>query len=175
MLYGSMNQLVSFIEWFLEYYLPPMIANASPVLVNGRHRIDLGYMFIDGRPLLGAGKTWEGLVVGLYMGFLASIPLYIYFDNVYILLNGSIASLTALIGDMIGSFIKRRIGLKRGDPAPILDQLDFALMATLYYYYVAPGFQQRPYYILYSLLIILLLHILTNNIAYYIGVKDRRW
>jgi CDP-2,3-bis-(O-geranylgeranyl)-sn-glycerol synthase len=80
-----------------------------------------------------------------------------------------------LFGDIIGSFIKRRFGLKRGDPAPVLDQVDFALMASLYYWFTRSGFAGEPYFILYSLLLILFLHILTNNIAYYLGVKDRRW
>lgn len=169
-----MNPIATFIEWFLKYYLSPMVANASPVLVSGRYKIDLGRRFIDGKPLFGAGKTWEGFIVGAYMGFLASIPIQLYTSNEYTVLTGFLASVTALIGDIIGSFIKRRLGIKRGDPAPILDQLDFALMSTIYYWFSTPGFQ-RIDYIVYSLILILILHILTNNIAYYLGVKDRRW
>ncbi len=170
-----MNIVVDFITWFLRFYLSPMVANASPVLINGRYRIDKGIVLWDGKPLLGAGKTWEGFIIGVYMGFLASLPLYFYFYDTRIVLDGLFASIMALLGDMIGSFIKRRMGIKRGDPAPILDQLDFALMATLYYWFTCSFFASHIYYIFFSLLLILGLHVLTNNIAYYLGVKDRRW
>ncbi len=171
---GWMDAVSSFIEWFLEYYAVPMLANAAPVLVHGSRRIDCGLVLGDGRPLLGAGKTWEGFFMGVFMGWLVSIPIYYYFENPYIPIVSVFAAASALIGDMVGSFIKRRLGIPRGDPAPVLDQLDFALMSSLYYWFVSPGFR-RPDYILYSLLIILVLHVLTNNTAYYLGLKDRRW
>ncbi|ABN69724.1 protein of unknown function DUF46 [Staphylothermus marinus F1] len=165
-----------FIYWFLKYYLSPMIANASPVLVKGIHRIDFSHIFIDGKPLFGKNKTWEGFYVGVLMGFLTSIGIGIILCEEEYILIGLGSSIFALIGDLLGSFIKRRMNIASGEPLPIIDQLDFALMATLYYYFLGiEEFISYPLYILYSLIIILALHIITNNIAYYLGVKDKRW
>lgn len=165
-----------FIYWFLKYYLVPMIANASPVLVKGLHRIDFSHTFIDGKPLFGNNKTWEGFYIGVFMGFLASIGIgIIVCDEGYVWI-GLGASISALIGDLIGSFIKRRINIASGEPLPVVDQLDFALISTLYYYLLGiHEFASRPEFVVYSLLLILVLHIITNNIAYYLGVKNKRW
>ncbi len=169
-----MDVLSSFIEWFLIYYTAPMVANASPVLVSGSRLIDGGRYWRDGYPVFGPGKTWDGFFIGVFMGWLSSIPVYFYTLNPFFLVVSVFAAVSALLGDLAGSFIKRRLGIRRGDPAPVLDQLDFALMASLYYWFVSPGFR-RIDYILYSLLVILFLHVMTNNIAYFLGVKDRRW
>jgi len=153
-----------------------MIANASPLLVNGRCRIDFGKNFVDGRPLLGKNKTWEGLTVGVYMGSITALALSIILNDFSLFLVGLGASFSALMGDMAGSFIKRRVGLESGAPFPLLDQLDFALMTVIYYYII--GYNEvllRIDFIVYSLLLIMILHIISNNIAYYIGVKNTRW
>jgi CDP-2,3-bis-(O-geranylgeranyl)-sn-glycerol synthase len=40
-------------------------------------------------------------------------------------------SVGAIVGDAAGSFLKRRIGVKRGQFLPIVDQLDFLIGAIL--------------------------------------------
>ncbi len=170
---GLMN---SFIYWFIKYYIPPMIANASPLLVKGVHRIDFSHVFIDGKPLFGSNKTWEGFFIGVFMGYIASLSIALFSGELFYILVGTGASISALLGDLLGSFIKRRLGIGSGDPFPIVDQLDFALVSSLYYCLLGDElFYLHIDYILYSLFIILLLHIVTNNIAYYIGVKNKRW
>lgn len=168
--------IYSFILWFLKYFLPPMIANASPLLVNGAHCIDFGKSFVDGRPVLGKSKTWEGLIIGVYMGGITALALSIILNDSSLFPVGLGASFSALIGDMAGSFIKRRVGLESGAPFPFLDQLDFALMTIAYYYIIGCNeVLTRMDFIMYSLLLIIILHIISNNIAYYIGVKYTRW
>jgi len=49
-------------------------------------------------------------------------------------------SFGALTGDIIGSFIKRRVNVKSGDPSPFMDQLGFILMALIFAYpIIQPG------------------------------------
>jgi len=168
--------LIDLLVWFIKYYVPPMVANASPLLVHGRFRIDFSRNFIDNKPLFGSNKTWEGFLIGLYMGFTASLVLSIAFEKPYIMFLGFGSSLSALIGDLFGAFIKRRLGIKPGDPLPVVDQLDFALFSTLFYILVGEAdFVSQPYYIVFSLALIIVLHVLTNNIAYLLGVKNKRW
>lgn len=167
---------MDFIYWFIKYFAVPMITNASPLLIRGKYCIDFNKLFIDKRPIFGQHKTWDGFVIGLYMGFSTTVTIAILLSDVSYLLVGLGASLAALVGDLIGSFIKRRIGIPSGSLLPVLDQVDFILMVTLFYCILnIHEFYSKPLYIMYSYLIIIALHVLTNNIAYYLGVKDKRW
>jgi len=57
----------------LLFFLPAYVANMSPLLVakaipGWKAPIDGGRLGKDGRPLLGKGKTWRGLVGGTVLG-----------------------------------------------------------------------------------------------------------
>lgn len=171
-----MDQLIDFIEWFIKYFAVPMVTNASPLLIRGKYCIDFNKVFIDNKPLFGSNKTWDGLVIGLYMGFSLTIVLSMYFNDTNYLFIGFGASFFALIGDLVGSFIKRRMNIPSGGLLPVLDQIDFILFASMYYLLInTVEFYLKPLYVIYSYVIIVFLHVLTNNIAYYLGVKDKRW
>ncbi|UCD00437.1 MAG: CDP-2,3-bis-(O-geranylgeranyl)-sn-glycerol synthase [Promethearchaeota archaeon] len=91
-----------------------------------------------------------------------------------------LASYGAVLGDLIGSFLKRRFDIKSGAPFWIVDQLDFALVALLFA--SIPGFIWPNLFILPDPFIIIFLIILTpavsiiaNTVAYIIGLKDVPW
>lgn len=162
--------------WFLKYYVSVMVANGFPVFVRGVHRIDRDLYFFDKKPLFGRNKTIEGFMLGLIGAYIASSSVSIVFkDHALIpLLTG--AGLFALIGDLIGAFIKRRLGIEPGSPAPILDQLDFLLMSTLYYYLV--GIEEiinNVYYVIITIFFIAVLHVFTNYVAYTLGLKHSKF
>jgi len=74
----------------------------------------------------------------------------------------------ALVGDIVGSFIKRRLKIERGRPAPLLDQLDFVIGALIFASLVVVV----PLNL--TILIIVLsifLHLGANVIAYLLGMK----
>ncbi|MEM1921318.1 MAG: CDP-archaeol synthase [Desulfurococcaceae archaeon] len=171
-----MDQLIDFINWFIKYFAVPMATNASPLLIRGKYCIDFNKLFIDNKPLFGSNKTWDGFIIGIYMGFSVSIVISIYFNELSYLVIGLGSSIFALIGDLIGSFIKRRLGIPSGGLLPILDQLDFIIFVSIYYILInIVEFYSKPLYIMISCIIVLILHVLTNNVAYYLGVKDKRW
>jgi len=78
--------------------------------------IDMGYNWIDGRPLLGPHKTWRGLAITVVGTGLAS-----YFTPLGLKLGIDLA-MYSISGDLISSFVKRRLGLKSGQKALLLDQ-----------------------------------------------------
>ena len=78
--------------------------------------IDLGYTWIDGRPLLGPHKTWRGLAIAIVGTGMAS-----YFTPLGLELGIDLA-IYSMSGDLISSFVKRRLGLKSGQKALLLDQ-----------------------------------------------------
>ncbi|GAB6148299.1 CDP-2,3-bis-(O-geranylgeranyl)-sn-glycerol synthase [Stetteria hydrogenophila] len=153
-----------------KYYLPAYVANAAPVVVKGKRPIDGGRLFIDGRRLLGDGKTWEGLAGGILAGALVAALLAALLSEPSLVPLGLVASASALLGDMAGSFIKRRLGLERGQPAPLLDQLDFYAAATLGLYLAGARLSLGA--VLALAVVTLALHRATNYAAYKLGLKD---
>jgi CDP-2,3-bis-(O-geranylgeranyl)-sn-glycerol synthase len=106
--------------------LPALAANGAPVLLRyAGTPIDGGRLFVDGRRVLGDGKTWEGFATGSLYGSILAILISSFTCKPILAYGGILASIGAMLGDMLGAFVKRRLGLERGAPAPILDQLDF--------------------------------------------------
>lgn len=91
-----------------------------------------------------------------------------------------LASYGAVIGDLIGSFLKRRFDIKSGAPFWIVDQLDFAVIALLFV--SIPGFLLPNLFLLPDIFIVFFLLILTpavsliaNTVAYLTGLKSVPW
>ena len=167
--------------------MPAYVANATPVIFGGGRPIDGGRKFIDGRPIFGPGKTVRGFVAGLAAGiligsiqWLATDPFGIWQGGQYysIAVSGALGAVTlsfllalgALLGDMMGSFIKRRLGLPRGSRALGLDQLGFVAIALLLASLVA-SFSWQMVAVLFVLT--LPIHMGTNFVNYKLGLKSK--
>lgn len=177
--------------YVIYFMLPAYIANVSALIFGGGKPLDFGRNFRDGRRIIGNGVTWKGTIIGTLIGTIIGIiqgSISAYYGNIFSLvpgiaiiqgpiptsiLQGALVGLFlgggALIGDAVGSFIKRRIGIERGKPAPFLDQLDFVVGALV----LASLIVFIPLNMIIIILIIsIVLHLLTNMIAYLIGMKD---
>ena len=121
----------------LIFIFPAYSANAVPVVFGGGHPIDFGRKFRDNRPIFGAHKTFRGFFAGLIIGTLVGVGESYVFPNFNPLLGFAI-SLGALIGDLVGAFIKRRLNLSPGALFPVIDQIDFALFAMLFSIPITP-------------------------------------
>jgi CDP-2,3-bis-(O-geranylgeranyl)-sn-glycerol synthase len=154
---------------------PCYVANATPVVVakvvKRTHPIDGGSCFLDGRRILGDGKSIEGFVSGIMSG--TAIGFALKQGGLLSVQEAFVLSLGTMLGDTLGSFVKRRLGIERGDPAPLLDQLTFLLVALLLY--------QLVYGWLDALTVVILvivtppIHLVTNYLAYKIGLKSKPW
>lgn len=99
-----------------------VVANGTPVLAHHilgerfRWPVDGGIRFFDQRPLLGPSKTIRGITVAVLATALASVvvglPLRI----------GVLVAVWAMVGDVLSSFIKRRLGMPPSHGALGLDQ-----------------------------------------------------
>ncbi|MEA4957369.1 hypothetical protein SDC9_34124 [bioreactor metagenome] len=152
------------------FIMPAYIANLSGLAFGGTTPVDFGRSFIDGRRIIGDGVTWKGLIFGTITGTLVgAIEGILIWDPVYGIIIGFLLSFGALLGDAAGSFIKRRIGIGRGKPAPILDQLDFIagalILASLY---TTISIET----VIIIAVLTLIIHLISNMIAYLIGMKD---
>jgi len=166
------------IAYALFFIFPAYCANAIPVVLGGGRPIDSGRTFWDGKPFFGTHKTFRGFFAGLLIGTLVGVLQSVvgeFFSTPpfqYPLLLGFTVSLGALLGDLLESFVKRRLNLSPGAPFPVADQLDFVVGALLFSLFVSPPSLTT------ALLIIIItppIHLLTNFIAYCLGVKKTPW
>ncbi|MGC8937124.1 MAG: CDP-2,3-bis-(O-geranylgeranyl)-sn-glycerol synthase [Candidatus Methanomethylicaceae archaeon] len=144
---------------------PAYLANSVPVILKGKRPIDGGKNFIDGKRLFGDGKTIEGFLLGLVCGTILGA---VFGYPIHALL----LSLGALIGDLVGAFIKRRLGMPRGHPAPLLDQLDFVIGALAFISIIYPVTLEQA---LFLVLATPPIHLIANFIAYLMKLKSHPW
>ncbi len=177
-----MDSVLYNIEIFFAVYLPAMIANGSPVFVlRGRkgHPVDFGKNFVDGKRLLGDGKTFEGIIIGVSFGIITAFFLCVFLYNTFgfamIIYTGLLSSIGAMLGDLVKSFFKRRLGIERGKSLPVADQLDFFLGATILVLLFDNTIKPSFWAFLIGLAVIPLLHRTTNWLAFKFGLKKVPW
>ncbi|MHC1579434.1 MAG: CDP-2,3-bis-(O-geranylgeranyl)-sn-glycerol synthase [Candidatus Alkanophagales archaeon] len=180
--------------------LPAYAANGAAAFFGGslgmgRTPMDLGRRLL-GERILGDGKTFEGFLTGVACGVLvgllqtllecvlnlgfgagsASKPTFGEFPQLLVVLT--CLSCGAMLGDAAGSFLKRRLRIKRGEPLPVVDQLDFVLGAMLLTFLLARRWflaSFTPPVILWILVLTPPIHLATNYVAFKLGRKGVPW
>jgi len=160
----------------LKFIFPAYCANAIPVIAGGGQRIDRGRKFSDGKPIFGSNKTIRGFFSGLIVGTAVGLAEGAFFPEyrTQALSFGFLLSLGALLGDLTGAFIKRRLGIAPGGLLPVVDQVDFIIGAILFSLLLSLPFMS-PELIITVLAITIPIHVLTNFVAYKLKLKDRPW
>jgi len=164
------------------FIIPLYVANASAMifgmLLKSKTPLDFGINFIDKQPLLGKGKTWKGTFSGIILGTITAVAIFLLFpeSTKYVAENYALAGflivLGAIAGDLLGSFIKRRLLIKSGAPTPILDQLDFVAGGYLFLSFLyLPSAEEFVFVCVFTVIT----HILTNYIAFKLGLKKVPW
>lgn len=165
--------------YIILFLLPAFFANAVPVIFGGGPSIDLGKNFIDGKRIFGEGKTYRGFFSGVLFGILVGVIEFFLFNDIFLLLIAVGSSMGTMIGDLFGSFVKRRIGLERGKPSLILDQLMFIIFALIFSYTYIISSKYAILLSVPSILLILLItffmHKFSNIIANKMGLKKVPW
>jgi CDP-2,3-bis-(O-geranylgeranyl)-sn-glycerol synthase len=156
----------------VKFIFPAYCANAIPVIVGGGRPIDFGKSFIDGRPIFGSHKTIRGFFSGLLVGTLAGLAMTVVLG--YPLFFGLVSSLGALLGDLCGAFVKRRLGIAPGGLLPVIDQIDFVVGAILVSLPFVSQILSWPL-ALTVLIITPPIHLLTNYVAYKLRLKSNPW
>ena len=175
----------------LYLLLPVYLANLFAALSVNWRFLSWAAKPIDGggnfgqRRLLGDGKTWRGLIAGLVIAFAAVFSQTLLYGNetfkelslidyssINWLILGLISGGGALLGDIVASFFKRRLGLNQGAPLPLVDQWDFI---TGYFLLLALMSEIGWTIIILSYLLTLILHPLSNIIGYWLKLKKVWW
>jgi len=170
MLYITMSDVTS----ALLFFLPAYFANTFACIFGGGMPLDLGKNFVDGRRILGDGVTIRGSFFGALTGVVAGLAKAWFQGDLtdYEITLAILLSVGAILGDAIGSFIKRRLGIEKGRPAPLLDQLDFVFGALLLASLIT-RIQMK------TIIILVVLtpfgHLMINMIGYWLKLKDVPW
>jgi len=169
----------------LYFMLPAFFSNMAAHRFGGGTPVDFGRNFYDGRRIIGDGKTYNGMLGGMVVGtIVGTIQPFIY-PSIYndfpsSLIFGFVIASGAVLGDIIKSFFKRRLGIERGRPFILADQLDFILGGLFFSYTLGRLFLEDFFllpeeWLAIILLLTPLIHLCGNMIGYKIGVKDVWW
>ena len=175
--------------------LPAMTANTFAPFTGGGKPVDLGMSRKDGRRYLGDGKTWRGFLGGsicaTILGLVLLLVLHLIsltdvsdsfwgpFPRSIILISAM--AVGSLVGDMIGSFIKRKLNRPRGTKTPLLDQWDYLIGTALFilpfhlWWYDNLIADHSWIALILFLAVAWLAHTIANYIGYWIGVKKEPW
>jgi len=174
----------------LWFFAPAGLANMAPILVahapylkRFNTPIDFGRKF-RGRTILGAHKTWRGILAGTLAGILIiSLQKFAYenyawaydisagldYSQLPIILGG-LMGFGALAGDAIKSFFKRQFNHDSGDSWFPFDQLDYIIGGLLASLLIV---RLEPIHYLLIFLIYFALHLISSFIGYKLKLKSK--
>lgn len=149
---------------------PSYVANAAPLLFGGGSPLDGGRNFVDRRPVFGSHKTVRGFFAGIIAGTIMGLGESPVDER--LLLGGFMIALGAVLGDLLGAFVKRRLKIKPGSPFPVVDQLDFVLGGLTLGSLLFPMSWTAIFVVV---LVTPPIHLGTNFGAYLLGIKKTYW
>ncbi len=115
----------------LQILLLMTVANGTPIVAKKifgprfARPLDAGSIFLDGQPLFGSSKTIRGILASILVT--TGIAPLIGLD----LTTGAIVSVAAMAGDLLSSFVKRRLNLSPSSQALGLDHVPESLFPML--------------------------------------------
>jgi len=159
--------------------IPAYAANGFPPLLKGSTPLDRGRTF-RGRRVFGEGKTIRGTIGGIAFGTIIGLiqitgQSYLPADLGLVEMSMPLVLLLTvgtMVGDILGSFLKRQIGMERGASLPIVDQDGFVVFALLLAALVYPAPIEHAIILM---VITPPIHLLSNIGGYLIHVKKQPW
>lgn len=178
---------IGFAIWFL---LPGACANVAPILAAHAPYLKVFSYPIDGgktwrgKRILGAHKTWRGIIAGVLVSslvFFWQLNATATYDWAATLAGpvdygmlpwilGPLFGLGALGGDAAKSFLKRRLNIKPGTKWVPFDQIDYivgSILVTLPFVTVAAS------YYFWMLIVWFLMHLLASYVGWLLKLKDQ--
>lgn len=147
-----------------------VIANGAPVVAAAIFRdwcawpLDGGRVLVDGHRVLGDSKTWRGLIAAALASgigaMLLGLPIW----------AGGMVGTAAMLGDLLSSFTKRRLGIHASGMALGLDQTPEALLPLLA---VADEFALTWLAIGWTVAGFIVLELALSPLFYRLGIRNR--
>ena len=147
-----------------------LVANATPVLFSFifSHRlslaIDFGLRLKDRQYLFGNTKTWRGLFSSLIITAIVSVLMD------YDISMGLMIAALAMSGDLVSSFIKRRLKKAPSSKALLLDQIPESLFPALGVMLVV---SLSLIQVMVIIVIFIIMELALSYLFYHIGVRKK--
>jgi len=127
-----MTSIPRMAETFITLLFLLVASNAGPVLAAWLLRarwsgpVDLGRQCRDQRPIFGPAKTWRGVIAALASACGLAVLLGYGFEF------GAVFGMLVVAGDLLSSFVKRRMGMAPSSRCLGLDQVPESLLPSVY-------------------------------------------
>lgn len=186
-----MSNILEFLAVCFYFMLPAYAANVAPVLAKRFNVLPRLAVPVDcnaswnGKPLLGPHKTLRGFVLGttaaiaVTLGQTLLYPLFPFptiglvdYASVNPLVLGFLLGFGSLLGDSLGSFIKRRTRIQPGEPFPGPDQMGMAVMAIAV---VAGVYPLSLTAVVAVVAMTFLWHITAARTAFLLKIREEKW
>ena len=147
-----------------------LVANGAPILIRNifgdiaNYPLDAGKTLADHYPVFGRSKTWRGVFASVILTVITALLLN------YDLVFGLIVAVLAMVGDLLSSFIKRRLKLQPSRMAPLLDQVPESLLPALYMMQVL-SLEWTD--VLFIVVAFIILELVLSKILYRLGIRQR--
>ncbi len=147
-----------------------IIANAAPIILRallGKRldfAIDCGFRLPDKNPVLGSSKTWRGVIAAIAFTSIGAVFLG------YPVPIGVQIALYAVLGDVLSSFIKRRLGMAPSSMAPLIDQVPESLFPALM---LMDTFELDYLSIIILVCVFIVLELLLSLVFFKLGIRKR--
>jgi CDP-2,3-bis-(O-geranylgeranyl)-sn-glycerol synthase len=171
-MYPLLYAVYAIIIYPIIYIFPAYAANGAPVLFGGGSPLDRGKK-INGKRIFGDHKTVRGTVSSLIAGFAVGAIEYPFFH--YMIISAIFLTIGANVGDLLGSFVKRQIGIKSGRSFPLMDQYGFFVFALIFVFAFYSTGIPGIYGLIFIVILTGVMHLLTNIGAYRLKLKDVPW
>jgi CDP-archaeol synthase len=152
----------------LQFVVLLLAANGAPVIATkvAGHGVplDRGGRWLDGQPLFGASKTLRGLLIAVAATAAAAAVLGLGWRT------GVLVGAAAMLGDLLSSFVKRRLKLAPGSRATGLDQVPESLLPALA---IGRALSLSAIDITLAISIFVVADVLLSRWLYRIGVRER--
>ena len=191
---------MSQVEWLflVQVLIAGGLANMAPVILKKDMKnaapLDRGKMW-NNKQILGDGKTGKGFWYGMLLAGIGLCSIYYvgtlvfgwsktggnryYWDfsaatafSIFGLLLGMYFGFFALLGDTIASFVKRRLGIPRGQSWLFFDQTDWAF-GLLLGIAILPYFFPWNWYFLMIIPVAFVLHIIIKFVGYKLKIDTK--
>lgn len=180
-----MLEIIAYFCFLVYFFLPTFFANWAPIVAKNIICFKRWKTPINEK-LFWKNKTYRGFVLWVLTAIVLSIIEYflvdfIPFTSIVIHYHELVSSFSfavffwflqwfwALFGDIVKSFIKRRIGIAPGEAWPVFDGIDYVLGSLIF---MSPFFLPSFLGIIFILVIWPISSLIANIIAYLIGWKD---
>lgn len=147
-----------------------IIANGAPILIRVLLNdgfilaIDFGNKLPDNNRIFGPSKTWRGIFAALLATSAAAWLLG------YAPVTGFLVAVYAMLGDLLSSFIKRRLAMAPSSAAPFLDQVPESFFPA---FMMMQVFNLDIFSVILLVLIFIIAELAISHVLYLWGVRKR--